>query len=80
MRRALTPIAALALLAAVAVPATARNINAENSYTVTVLQSNESDPNLVNGWGITASGTSPWWVSNNKTSTSTLYEIGRAHV
>jgi uncharacterized protein (TIGR03118 family) len=32
-----------------------------------------ADPSLVNGWGLTASPTSPWWTSNNKTSTSTLY-------
>jgi uncharacterized protein (TIGR03118 family) len=31
------------------------------------------DTNLVNGWGITASATSPWWVANNGTDTSTLY-------
>jgi uncharacterized protein (TIGR03118 family) len=74
MRRALAALVAVGLLAAMAVPASARNINAENSYTVKVLQSNETDHNLVNGWGITASGTSPWWVSNNGTSTSTLYD------
>src|SRR4029453_9077458 len=28
---------------------------------------------LVNGWGIVASSTSPWWVSDNGTSKSTLY-------
>ena len=73
VRRAFTALAALALLAAVALPASARNINAENLYSVHVLQTNESDGNLVNGWGITASSTSPWWVANNGTSTSTLY-------
>ncbi len=31
------------------------------------------DPNLVNPWGITSSGTSPFWVSNNGSHTSTLY-------
>lgn len=31
------------------------------------------DPLLVNPWGITQSATSPFWVANNKTSTSTLY-------
>jgi uncharacterized protein (TIGR03118 family) len=74
VRRAFTPLVALGLLAALAFPASARNINAENSYTVHELQTNETDPNLVNGWGITASSTSPWWVSNNGTSTSTLYD------
>jgi uncharacterized protein (TIGR03118 family) len=31
------------------------------------------DPNLVNGWGLSRSSGSPWWVSNNGTGTSTLY-------
>jgi uncharacterized protein (TIGR03118 family) len=31
------------------------------------------DPLLVNGWGLSASATSPWWTSNNKSNTSTLY-------
>jgi len=31
------------------------------------------DPNLVNPWGLTASGTSPWWVADNGTGVSTLY-------
>ena len=50
-----------------------------NSYTVTPLVSDEPgvapvvDPNLVNAWGLAASGTSPWWVADNGTSVSTLY-------
>ena len=32
-----------------------------------------TDPNLVNPWGLISSGTSPWWVANNGTGTSTLY-------
>src|SRR5436190_1600175 len=32
------------------------------------------DPNLVNGWGIAASSTSPWWVADNGTDKSTLYD------
>ena len=31
------------------------------------------DPLLVNPWGVTFRGTSPFWVANNGTSTSTLY-------
>jgi hypothetical protein len=31
------------------------------------------DPSLVNSWGLVATATSPWWVSNNGTNTSTLY-------
>lgn len=32
-----------------------------------------TDASLVNGWGLSAGPTTPWWVSNNGTSTSTLY-------
>jgi uncharacterized protein (TIGR03118 family) len=31
------------------------------------------DPNLVNAWGLARSSTSPWWVSDNGTGLSTLY-------
>jgi uncharacterized protein (TIGR03118 family) len=31
------------------------------------------DPNLVNAWGLTRTPTSPWWVANNGTDTSTIY-------
>jgi uncharacterized protein (TIGR03118 family) len=37
-------------------------------------------PNLVNPWGISASATSPFWVSNNATGTSTLYSVNAAGV
>jgi uncharacterized protein (TIGR03118 family) len=51
-----------------------------NSYTVTPLVSDEpgvapvTDSNLVNSWGLTASSTSPWWVADNGTDKSTLYQ------
>lgn len=32
-----------------------------------------ADSSLVNGWGLVAGPTTPWWTSNNGTSTSTLY-------
>lgn len=31
------------------------------------------DASLVNGWGLVAGPTTPWWTSNNGTDTSTLY-------
>jgi uncharacterized protein (TIGR03118 family) len=51
-------------------------------YTETVLVSNFNvpdqtpvpDSNLQNPWGLVASPTSPWWVSNNAGGTSTLYD------
>ena len=78
-RRALALAASLGLLLGVALPATAKNPNAENLYSVHKLQSDvpgeaaATDPDLVNGWGIVASSTSPWWVADNGTSKSTLY-------
>src|SRR5512137_364080 len=33
----------------------------------------QTDPNLVNPWGIAASATSPLWISNNHSGTTTVY-------
>lgn len=50
-----------------------------NSYAVTPLVSDQpgmaphTDPNLVNAWGLTAGPTTPWWVADNGTNSSTLY-------
>ena len=32
-----------------------------------------ADSAFVNGWGLSASATSPWWTANQRTNTSTLY-------
>ena len=51
-----------------------------NAYVVTNLVSDSAavpaaahDASLVNGWGLTASSSSPWWVADNGTDVSTLY-------
>ena len=50
-----------------------------NAFTVQNLVSDgavpadHTDPNLVNGWGITRGPTTPWWVADNGTDVSTLY-------
>ena len=51
-----------------------------NSYRVqnlvsdgSVATANPPDPLLVNGWGIAASATSPWWVSAADSNVSTIY-------
>jgi len=53
-------------------------INAKAQYVSTNLVSNTpgavlQDSNLVDGWGLAAFSGSPFWVSNQNTSTSTLY-------
>jgi uncharacterized protein (TIGR03118 family) len=54
---------------------------AQAQYHVTNLVSNQidehapnTDPLLVNAWGLARSGTSPWWVSDNLSGWSTLYD------
>jgi uncharacterized protein (TIGR03118 family) len=77
-RQRLLLVLALVLgAAAVAVsPLTAAE---RNSYTVKLLVSDQpgvaaqTDPNLVNAWGLTSGPTTPWWVSDNGTQKSTLY-------
>ncbi len=63
----------------VASPLGAASRHERNSYTVTPLVSDQpgvaphTDGNLVNAWGLTAGPTTPWWVSDNGTGKSTLY-------
>ena len=76
LRNGSGPVALLAigLLTGFAPPA-----EKQNSFTVHNLVSDQPgvadhlDPNLVNAWGLAASATSPWWVADNGTGVSTLY-------
>ena len=67
------------IVAAGTAPAASGKAAESNRYTVHNLVSDgflpadHVDPNLVNAWGIAASSSSPWWVANNATDTSTLY-------
>lgn len=67
-----------ALVAVVAAPG-AGSAATENAYTVHPLVSNVAgaapthDEHLVNAWGLTAGPQTPFWVANNGTDTSTLY-------
>jgi len=51
-----------------------------NRYVVTNLVSDQAgqalntDPNLVNAWGLVAGPNTPWWVSDNGTDLSTIYD------
>jgi uncharacterized protein (TIGR03118 family) len=79
-RRAIAAGAALGLLVLSAAPAAADSHRLPNVYETHVYVSDGTiaadhvDRNLVNGWGLVASPTSPWWVANNGTDTSTLYD------
>lgn len=72
-RTAVTVCLALALLMVSAL--------AQAQYLLTNLDSNQldqhaavTDPLLVNPWGLARSATSPWWVSDNLSGWSTLYD------
>jgi uncharacterized protein (TIGR03118 family) len=43
-------------------------------YTRTDLVDQIKDPNLINAWGMSRSSGSPWWISDNGTGLSTLYD------
>jgi uncharacterized protein (TIGR03118 family) len=76
IRAALIAALSTAVLAAAA-PLTAAPPG--DRYTVTPLVSDVpgaaavTDPNLVNGWGLARSATSPWWVADNGTDKTTIY-------
>ena len=68
-RRGALVLAVVLSLLAVGVAAAA----GPNVYTVKTLVTDASDASLVNGWGISAGPTTPWWVSDNGTNNTTLY-------
>jgi uncharacterized protein (TIGR03118 family) len=79
-KQKLTAIAlAAAAIAAGAILAATASAASGNQYTVHNLVSDQpgvadhTDGNLVNAWGIAASASSPWWVADNGTNVSTLY-------
>src|SRR6266511_4663185 len=82
-RRSRISIAIAGLLVAIftasAFAAGARSTS-ENVFVVHNLVSDQAgvadrvDPNLVNAWGLTSLTTSPWWVADNETDVSTIYQ------
>lgn len=76
--KSIVVIAAAVFAAAVAGAALSRS--AADIYTVHALVSDSSDTpaaatdaSLVNGWGLSAGPTTPWWAANNGSNSSTLY-------
>ena len=61
---------AVAATAAGALAATGRQANL---YAASALLTDASDQSLVNGWGLAAGPTTPWWTADNGTNSSTLY-------
>jgi uncharacterized protein (TIGR03118 family) len=65
---------AIAALAAAGSASSARF----DRYVVRAVASDRTDPQLVNVWGLAASPTGPWWVTNEARASSTLYD-GEGH-
>jgi uncharacterized protein (TIGR03118 family) len=80
LRRIAVLCSAVAVAATMASASPVQAASMANSYHVIRLVSDEpgvaqhTDPNLVNAWGLAASSTSPWWVADNETDVSTLYD------
>lgn len=68
-----TTLAVLALVAGGARPAAAQFYTQRNLVSDGAVPAEHTDPDLVNAWGLAAGPTSPWWVADNGTDLSTLY-------
>ena len=73
MRTRLLSLLSLGLLA-VSSPAAAQHYLQTNLVSDEAGKARFQNPHLVNAWGLVSSATSPWWVANNGTLTSTLYD------
>src|SRR5437870_6721768 len=71
--------AALAVALALAVPAAQADSGFYQQHNLVsdgAVPADLVDPNLVNAWGLASGPTSPWWISDNGTGRSTLYNVG----
>src|SRR5437773_1394401 len=74
LRSCFRGVLALATAVLVVVCSAASASAARNAYSVTNLVSGPAlDADLVNAWGLTSLPGSPWWVADNGTNVSTLY-------
>jgi uncharacterized protein (TIGR03118 family) len=78
--RAMVAIAGLLAVIGTVAFAAGAGATSGNAYVVHNLVSDQAgvadrtDPNLVNAWGLTSLPGSPWWVADNGTDVSTLYQ------
>ena len=73
MQTRLLSLLSLGLVAASS-PAAAQHYLQTNLVSDEAGKARFTDSHLVNAWGLVSSPTSPWWVANNGTLTSTLYD------
>jgi len=68
-------VLSIVLILGVARPAVAQFYTQRNLVSDGAVPAECLDPNLVNAWGLAASPTSPWWVSDNGTGKASLYRV-----
>ncbi|HET7379989.1 MAG TPA: TIGR03118 family protein [Gaiellales bacterium] len=79
MKRLVTAALAATLAAALLAVGASSAAPPGSRYTVTPLASDvpglapTTDPNLMNTWGLARSATSPWWIANNATASTSVY-------
>jgi uncharacterized protein (TIGR03118 family) len=78
--RFLTVAAALGIFSLTAAPTRADIFTQQNLVSDIPGLAPITDPSLVNPWGMSFSATSPFWISNQGTGTSTLYTVNAAGV
>jgi uncharacterized protein (TIGR03118 family) len=69
----LAAVALVFVTPAVALPPAPNSYVVHNLVSDGTIPADHTDPHLVNAWGIARSGGSPWWVADNETAVSTLY-------
>ncbi len=68
--------AAVVSLLALAQPVTAQTTYSQHNLVSDIPGlADQADPLLLNAWGMAASGSSPWWVSDNHSGFATLYDF-----
>ena len=73
----LAAVAAFTVFALTALPAAAANLgvfSVHNLVSDGFVPADRTDANLVNGWGLASGPATPWWVADNGTDVSTLYQ------
>src|SRR5213596_157273 len=57
-------------------PAVAQLYTQHNLVSDGAVPADHPDPNMVNAWGLVSGPTTPWWIADNGTGRTTLYNVG----
>ncbi len=72
---AIVPLSVVLILGSVQ-PASAQFYTHHNLVSDGFVPADHPDPDMVNAWGLVSGPTSPWWIADNGTGLSTLYNVG----